>query len=144
MRLQLLPVLTTGLSLSFAGPLTTRQPSPRYEVAELLRFPGNTHLENHKILPNGHLLIGALNSTTVYTVDPLATPPTPSPIVTIPGGTSLFGITPVNNDLYAIVSGNASSQPHHYNAGSFQVHIVSPCSSSPPALIKTIPVPRVD
>ncbi|KXX76975.1 hypothetical protein MMYC01_207148 [Madurella mycetomatis] len=133
--------LAVGLSLAVASPVNQRQASPK--VTELLRFPGNTRLENLNILPNGYLIINTLNSSDVFTVDPSDSLPQPNKLVTLPDGSSLFGITALDNGLYAVVSGIASPVPHHYLLGSFQVHVIDPFSETN-VLIKSIPVPDTE
>ncbi|KAK4443075.1 hypothetical protein QBC34DRAFT_499252 [Podospora aff. communis PSN243] len=142
---QILFLLASTASLTLATP--TNPPHHAVKATELLQFPNSTRLENLKILPNGHIITGSLGSTTVYTVDPHADPPTPNPLVTLPRGTSLFGITPLSHGLYAIVSGNASATPHRYVPGSYQIHVISPLSSGTGEdriLRDSIPIPNYE
>ncbi|KAK0653065.1 hypothetical protein B0T16DRAFT_321323 [Cercophora newfieldiana] len=139
---QVLSVLTLGLSLALAVASPSKPPHHQPKASELIQFPNGTRLENFKVLPNGHLLIGSLSSTEVYTVDPHAQPPTPNTLVTLPSGSSLFGITPLNNKLYAISSGTAAPTPHRYLPGSYRINIISPLSSNPSQiLVDSIPIP---
>lgn len=138
---QFVSFLAVGLSLALASPVKQCQASPK--TTELLRFPDNTRLENLKILPNGHLIINTLNSSDVFTVDPSDNIPRPNKLVTLPDGSSLFGITPLDQGLYAVVSGIASPVPHHYLLGSFQVHVIDPFSETN-VLVKSIPVPDTE
>lgn len=93
------------------------------QTTQIFQYNDGTFIENISILPNGHLLLAALDSPELLVLNPKATDPTVKAIATLPGVTSLAGLTPIGPGLYAVSGGNHTS--FSYEKGSMKVFVVS-------------------
>lgn len=79
----------------------TRRPA----IRPLYTFPTGTFVKNLHARPNGDLVVTALTTNELYTLDPTARSPTPKVIHTFPNGTSLTGFTEIKPDIFEVISG---------------------------------------
>ncbi|KAF4550577.1 Hypothetical protein D9617_16g013650 [Elsinoe fawcettii] len=85
------------------------QSQPLPGLVEIFRAGPGTEFENIAIRRNGDLLVTAVGSNALFEVKPFAAEKA-APVASIPGATSLTGITEISRDLFAVVAGNYTRQ----------------------------------
>ncbi|KAI0377929.1 hypothetical protein F5Y04DRAFT_167947 [Hypomontagnella monticulosa] len=114
------------------------------QTSQILQYDDGTFIENISILPSGHLLLVTLKFPDLLVLDPTAAEPTAKTVVTLPGVSTLAGLTPIGPGLYAVSGGNHTS--FSFEKGSMKVFVVSlkqsaeDPSSIEGTVVKTIPV----
>jgi predicted secreted protein len=106
----------------FASPLPkhllTRNhgaPAPR----TIYQFPNGTQLENVAVRHNGHILVTPLSSADLYEVDPFAG--SAKLVHTFSKANGLLGITEIEKDVFAVISGVLDRATNVQVNGSFIV-----------------------
>lgn len=91
-------LLLSFLSIAASTP-TPSSPQLVYQ------FPNFTRLENIAVRKNGNLLLTSLSGPSLYTLNPNAQNPQPSVIYQFPDTNSLYGITELSPNIFAVVAG---------------------------------------
>ncbi|KAJ5588012.1 uncharacterized protein N7459_003777 [Penicillium hispanicum] len=106
-------------STQAASPSQNDQPS--VEVKTLFQFPNNgSWVSNIVLRSNGDLLLTRLDVPEVWSVDVASGNATRA--YTFPNVTGCFGISEIDDDVFAVVTGNFSTATYAPTAGSFSVH----------------------
>lgn len=85
------------------------------------QFEDGTWVENLALRPNGNLLVTRVDQPEVYEIDPSSSGVAPKLIHNFAGYTSVFGISEVSSDVFAVVTGNFSLSTFATEAASFGV-----------------------
>ncbi|KAJ6150710.1 hypothetical protein N7470_007304 [Penicillium chermesinum] len=98
----------------------TKNIQPEVEVKTLFQFPNNgSWIDNVVLRSNGNLLFTLLDAPEVWSVDPKTG--NASVAHSFPNATSCFGISEIDDDVFAVVVGNFSTKTYAPTAGSFSV-----------------------
>ncbi|KAF4493499.1 hypothetical protein FAGAP_10381 [Fusarium agapanthi] len=101
-------------ALLLSGTLSSTLPSwPK--VREIVEIPG-VRIENVASRSNGDLLLSTMGEAKLYSVNPYKSPFKPEVIAQIEGVNSLFGITEIGNDVFALAAGNDTGQKFQNNS----------------------------
>ncbi|KAF4440780.1 hypothetical protein FACUT_3208 [Fusarium acutatum] len=100
-------------ALLLSGTLSSCLPS-QPKVREIVEIPG-VRIENVASRSNGDLLLSTMGGSKLYSVNPYKSPSTPEVIAQIEGVNSLFGITEVGDDVFALATGNDTGQQFQNN-----------------------------
>ena len=93
---------------------------PNVEVNTLFQFPNNgSWVDNIVLRSNGHLLLTRLDVPEVWSVD--TTTGNASLAYSFPNATSCFGISEIDDDVFAVVVGNFSTKTYAPTPGTFSV-----------------------
>ncbi|KAL5324978.1 hypothetical protein ACEPPN_006099 [Leptodophora sp. 'Broadleaf-Isolate-01'] len=90
--------------LYFLATLATL-PASALEIKTLFQVDTGIELENIAVRWNGNILATGVSQPLLFQFDPTSDQSVPTS-VTIPGATSLFGITEFSPDVFAVVAGN--------------------------------------
>ncbi|KAG4267494.1 hypothetical protein FPRO04_12817 [Fusarium proliferatum] len=101
-------------ALLLAGTLSSCFPS-QPKVREIVEIPG-VRIENVASRSNGDLLLSTMGEGKLYSVNPYKSPPQPEMIAQIEGVNSLFGITEIGDDVFALAAGNDTGQQFQNNS----------------------------
>ncbi|KAF5637164.1 hypothetical protein F52700_4901 [Fusarium sp. NRRL 52700] len=101
-------------ALLLSGTLSSCLPSPP-KVREIVEIPG-VRIENVASRSNGELLLSTMGEAKLYSVNPYKSPPKPEVIAQIEGVNSLFGITEIGDDVFALATGNDTGQQFQNNS----------------------------
>ncbi|RBR15750.1 hypothetical protein FVER53590_13989 [Fusarium verticillioides] len=101
-------------ALLLSGTLSACLPS-QAKVREIVEIPG-VRIENVASRPNGDLLLSTMGEGKLYSVNPYKSPAEPEVIAQIEGVNSLFGITEIGNDIFALAAGNDTGQQFQNNS----------------------------
>ncbi|KAF5978844.1 hypothetical protein FCOIX_5647 [Fusarium coicis] len=101
-------------ALLLSGTLSSCLPS-QAKVREIIEIPG-VRIENVASRSNGDLLLSTMGEGKLYSVNPYKSPTTAEVITEIEGVNSLFGITEIGNDVFALAAGNATGQQFQNNS----------------------------
>ncbi|KAJ5827871.1 hypothetical protein N7447_004634 [Penicillium robsamsonii] len=93
---------------------------PNVKVETLFQFPNNgSWIGNMVLRPDGNLLVTRMDTPEVWLVD--TTSGKASLAYSFPSVTSTFGISEIEDDVFAVVVGNFSIKTYQPGAGSFSV-----------------------
>ncbi|KAF5597696.1 hypothetical protein FPANT_4012 [Fusarium pseudoanthophilum] len=101
-------------ALLLSGTLSSCLPS-QAKVREIVRIPG-VRIENVASRSNGDLLLTTMGEGKLYSVNPYKSPVKPEVIAQIEGVNSLFGITEIGNDVFALAGGNNVGEQFQNNS----------------------------
>ncbi|SCO58722.1 uncharacterized protein FFMR_15878 [Fusarium fujikuroi] len=101
-------------ALLLAGSLSSCFPS-QPKVREIVEIPG-VRIENVASRSNGDLLLSTMGEGKLYSVNPYKSPPKLEMIAQIEGVNSLFGITEIGDDVFALAAGNDTGQQFQNNS----------------------------
>lgn len=98
-----------------------RNDEPQVRVETVFQFPDNgSWVDNIALRPDGSLLLTRLDVPEVWSVDTESGDATLA--YSFPNATSCFGISEIDDDVFAVVVGNFSTATYTPTAGSFSVH----------------------
>ncbi|KAF4457190.1 hypothetical protein F53441_834 [Fusarium austroafricanum] len=100
-------------ALLLSGTLSSCLPS-QPKVREIVEIPG-VRIENVASRSNGDLLLNTMGESKLYSVNPYKSPSKPEVIAQIEGVNSLFGITEIGDDVFAVAAGNDTGQQFQNN-----------------------------
>ncbi|KAJ5884715.1 hypothetical protein N7495_009225 [Penicillium taxi] len=125
------------LGLLINSPTTVSAQSPK--VSTIFQFPNlGSWIEGIAVRPNGQLLVTRLDTPEIWSVDP--TTQTAYSVHTFPNATSVIGITPIGNDVYAVGAGVVNQSTFAATAGTFVVWKVDLRGRTPSvSVINSIP-----
>jgi hypothetical protein len=121
--LLLVSFLGTLLPLALGAALDPRQSA----VTTVYKASGSAWYENLAVRANGQILLTRMDAGEVWTLDP--TTKAASKLASVPGATSLSGITETVPDVFAVVGGNYSSGRN--TAGSYGIWKLDLTGSAP-------------
>ncbi|KAF5612745.1 uncharacterized protein FTJAE_14034 [Fusarium tjaetaba] len=101
-------------ALLLSGTLSSCLPS-QAKVREIVQIPG-VRIENVASRSNGDLLLSTMGEAKLYSVNPYKSPAKPEVIAQIEGVNSLFGITEIGNDVFALAAGNNTGEQFQNNS----------------------------
>ncbi|KAF5673548.1 hypothetical protein FCIRC_8011 [Fusarium circinatum] len=104
-------ILPTFLVLGTLSSCLPSQP----KVRDIVEIPG-VRIENVASRSNGDLLLSTMGEAKLYSVNPYKSPVKPDVIAQIEGVNSLFGITEIGNDVFALAAGNDTGQQFQNNS----------------------------
>ncbi|KAF4949925.1 hypothetical protein FSARC_13333, partial [Fusarium sarcochroum] len=102
MRYSTAATLASLLASSVLASPVYSSPPKAHEIVEI----PNVWIENTAIRSNGNLLLNSIGDGKLYSLNPTQSPPTPQVIAQIDSVNSLFGITEVGKDVFAIAGGD--------------------------------------
>ncbi|KAK4866348.1 hypothetical protein LT330_008689 [Penicillium expansum] len=112
------PFLDTTKKTS-ATPYRNEQPNVKVET--LFQFPNNgSWIDNMVVRSDGNLLLTRLDTPEVWLFNPTSGNATLA--YSFPNVTSCFGISEIDDDVFAVVVGNFSPKTFQPGPGSFSVH----------------------
>ncbi|KAJ5683614.1 hypothetical protein N7462_006779 [Penicillium macrosclerotiorum] len=101
-----------------------RNDEPNVQVETLFQFPNNgSWVDNIVLRSNGNLLLTRLDVPEVWSVD--TTNGNATLVHSFANATSCFGISEIDDDVFAVVVGNFSTETYQPTAGSFSVQKLS-------------------
>ncbi|RKU48737.1 hypothetical protein DL546_000841 [Coniochaeta pulveracea] len=74
-------------------------------IRNVYTFPRNTFIENIAVQSNGNILVTSLGSPSLFSIDPTVPNPNASIIATFPNATGISGVTEIEPDVFAVVTG---------------------------------------
>ena len=95
------------LQLCISQALSQQRSTPLH-IRPLFQFPNNTWIENLAVRSNGKILLTLVTSPHLYQIDPIQLDPTPKRVATFPDVFGSLGITEIEEDVFAITTGNLS------------------------------------
>ncbi|KAF5534339.1 hypothetical protein FMEXI_11334 [Fusarium mexicanum] len=101
-------------ALLLLGTLSSCLPS-QPNVRQIVEIPG-VRIENVASRSNGDLLLSTMGEAKLCSVNPYKNPFKPEVIAQIEGVNSLFGITEIGNDVFALAAGNDTGQRFQNNS----------------------------
>lgn len=115
------PQVLASLPLYHANLETpTRNDEPKVQVETLFQFPNNgSWIDNIALRSDGSLLLTRLDVPEVWSVN--TTSGNATLAYAFPNVTSCFGISEIDNDVFAVVVGNFSTETYVPTAGSFSL-----------------------
>jgi hypothetical protein len=97
-----------------------RNDAPTVQVETLFQFPNNgSWIDNLALRSDGSILLTRLDTPEVWSVD--ATTGHATLVHSFANATSCFGISEIDDDVFAVVVGNFSTKTYHPTPGSFTV-----------------------
>ncbi|KAF7521614.1 hypothetical protein PCG10_008229 [Penicillium crustosum] len=98
-----------------------RNEQPNVKVEDVFQFPNNgSWIDNMVVRSDGHLLFTRLDTPEVWLFN--TTSANATLVYSFPNVTSCFGISEIDDDIFAVVVGNFSSKTFQPGAGSFSLH----------------------
>ncbi|CAI7578448.1 unnamed protein product [Penicillium palitans] len=98
-----------------------RNEQPNVKVEDVFQFPNNgSWIDNMVVRSDGHLLFTRLDTPEVWIFN--TTSGNATLAYSFPNVTSCFGISEIDDDIFAVVVGNFSSKTFQPGAGSFSLH----------------------
>jgi sugar lactone lactonase YvrE len=128
--MQALIALPLFVPFVVSATLPTRQSSGATTV---WKASGSAWYENLAVRSNGQILLSRMDTNEVWTLDP--TTKSASKLLSVPGVTSLAGITETTPDVFALVGGNYSSRGGGNTPGSWGVFSIDLSSATPKATV---------
>jgi hypothetical protein len=90
-------------------------------IRPIVQFPNDTWIENIHVRSNGKLLVTTLNEPVLYQIDPVAQNSIPEVVATFSNAISVLGIEEVEDEVFAVTTGNFSLAMQTIQHNSFSV-----------------------
>ncbi|KAJ5184005.1 hypothetical protein N7492_001621 [Penicillium capsulatum] len=119
--LAVLPHVLGSWPMYYAEPVTPyRNVEPKVKVETLYQFPNNgSWVDNLALRSDGSLLLTRLDVPEVWSINTASGNATLA--YSFPNATSCFGISEIDDDIFAVVVGNFSTKTYTPTPGSFSV-----------------------
>ncbi|KAJ5129136.1 uncharacterized protein N7515_005175 [Penicillium bovifimosum] len=112
------PMFYNTAELEVTPPFTNQEPDVHVET--LFQFPNNgSWIDNLVVRSDGNLLLTRLDTPEVWLVN--TTSGNATLVYSFPNVTSCFGISEIENDVFAVIVGNFSTKTFQPAAGSFSL-----------------------
>jgi hypothetical protein len=95
-------------------------PNSKFPIQTIYEFPNETWVENIAVRSSGKLLVTTITSPSLHQIDPFSSAPA-SLIHSFPHAKSALGIAEIQPDIFAVITGNWSTETFSTTNGSYSL-----------------------